>query len=73
MVEDFTAVLPGKKFIGQHVRLDCAIITDVASVFAEYDKTAEHPSKHHQWLAHVVLGIVKQGRSKQAGWQEGLM
>lgn len=26
----------------------------------EYDNTAEHPRKHHQWLAHVVLVIVKQ-------------
>lgn len=46
------------------MRLDCAIGTDVASVFAKYDNTAEHPSKHHQWSGHVVLGIVKQGWSE---------
>lgn len=59
----------GKTFVRLHVGLDCAISTNVASVFAEYDDTAEHPSKHHQWSARVVLGIVKQGRSKSAGWQ----
>lgn len=50
------------------MRLDCAISIDVASVFGGHDNTAEHPSKHHQWSAHVVLDIVKQGQSEQAGW-----
>lgn len=66
MVTRLTCYL-GKTFIRLHVGLDCAVSTNVASVFAEYDDTAERPSKHHQWSACVVLGIVKRGRSESAG------
>lgn len=51
--------------------LDCtcdSTINDFASVFTEYDNTAEHLSQHHQCLACVVLGIVKQELSELAGW-----